>query len=150
MGGCPGQAATPLSAYAWCVHTSQRWDICPRLPRAGSLPQMLSFRALCDLSLWLKGCPSCQASRWGHKEPAGLCKVHSGNSNDKVMRCQLGAGLFPWWPLGVTRGAEQGCPRLLVRLLPDSRGCQSLANKHKAFLVKFTNKQHIYIYMTQQ
>lgn len=57
-----------------------------QLPHAESLPQMLSAGTLGDVSLWLRGDPSCQASGWGHKEPAGLCKVHSGSSRGEVMR----------------------------------------------------------------
>lgn len=71
-GSCP-HIARPLSACAWSPYFLVR-----HLP-LGCLtlgpPQMLSFRVLCNFSLWLNDGPSCVATRVlaareGHTEPA--------------------------------------------------------------------------------
>lgn len=106
-----------------------------RLPHAGSLPQMLSFWALGDLIFCFGRMVAFHVigSRQGPKEPAGLCRVHSGNSGNEV---PARGGAVSVVASEGNRGEELGCPGSLVLLLPDSQGYQSLAKKHNDLLIQ--------------
>lgn len=106
-----------------------------RLPHAGSLPQILSFRALGDLTFCFGRMVAfpVTGSRQGPKEPTSLCRVHSGNGgNEGPARGGAVSGVASEG----SRGEELGCPGSSVLLLPDSQGYQSLAKKHKDLLIQ--------------